>query len=133
MTQISRYPLDKTIEHDMFVVFNQALARLHSESDISDFLSDLLSPTEKIMLGKRLAIALLLEKGYDQRTIHKMLKVSTTTVNSVNFSLKQKGKGYSTVINMLRKEEQFIHLLESIDKTLEELLSAKAWHRKIHG
>ena len=80
MTQVSRLPLPKKLEEQMYTLFRRVLSELHSEGDITDFLDDLLTPTEKVMLAKRLAIAFLLEKGYDQRAIHTILKVSTTTV-----------------------------------------------------
>lgn len=133
MTQVSRIPLSKGVEEQMFTLLRRVLARLHSESDIADFLDDLLSPTEKIMLGKRLAIAFLLEKGYDQRAIHTILKVSTTTVNSVNFWLQYKGQGYHKVINMVRRGEHWQEFIEGLDQALREIFSQKAWYRSAYS
>jgi uncharacterized protein YerC len=133
MTQISRVPLSKNLEEQMFTLFRRVLAELHSESDIADFLDDLLSPTEKIMLGKRLAIAFLLEKGYDQRAIHTILKVSTSTVNSVNYWLQHRGHGYRKVIGMVRKTERWQKFIEGLDHSLQEIFSKKAWHRRAYG
>ena len=41
MTQISRYPLPKKLEDQMFTLFRRALAELHTEDDVADFLDDL--------------------------------------------------------------------------------------------
>jgi uncharacterized protein YerC len=133
MTQVSRFPLPKDLERQMFTLFRRVLVNLKSEEDVSDFLDDLLSPTEKMMLGKRLAIAFLLDKGYDQRTIRTILKVSLTTVNSVNYWLKHKGKGYRKVIRTIRQEEKWQEFFDKLDSALYEIFSKKAWYRRAYG
>lgn len=122
MAQVSRNPLSKALEEQMHALFRRALADLRSEQDIADFLDDLLTPTEKIMLGKRLAIAVLLDQGYDQRTIHRIMKVSLATVNSVNYWLKNKGKGYRKVIEKIKKEQQWAHFAQKLDKVFRSVL-----------
>ncbi len=117
----------------MYTLFRRVLSELHSEGDITDFLDDLLTPTEKVMLAKRLAIAFLLEKGYDQRAIHTILKVSTTTVTSVNYWLLHKGRGYRNVICMVRKAEKWQVFVEGLDQTLREVFSQKAWYRRAYS
>jgi len=133
MTQVSRYPLSKELQEQMFTLFRRVLADVHTEKDIADLLDDLLTPTEKIMLGKRLAIAFLLERGYDQRAIHSILKVSTTTVNTVNYWFQHKGRGYKKVIAMVRKTEKWVQFVENLDKSLQEIFSYKAARRRAYG
>jgi len=122
MAQVSRLPLPKALEEQMHTLFRRALADLRTEQDIADFLDDLLSPTEKVMLGKRLAIAVLLEQGYDQRTVHRILKVSLATVNSVNYWLKNKGKGYRKVIGRIKKEQEWADFAQKLDGVLRKFL-----------
>ena len=123
MTQVSRLSLPKALEEQMHTLLRRALADLHTESDIGDFLEDLLTPTEKTMLAKRFAIAVLLDKGYDQRTIHRIMSVSVATVNSVNYWLKNKGKGYRKVIEKIRREAQWREFLDTLDSVLERFFS----------
>lgn len=120
MAQVSRLPLPKALALQMQQLFYNSLAELTTEEDVADFLNDLLTPTEKIMLQKRLAIAFLLQKGYDQRTIHRIMKVSVTTVNSVNFWLKNQGKGYRNIMERMRKEQRFATYLEKFDSLLRQ-------------
>lgn len=122
MAQVSRKPLPKAIENQMYELFHRALADLRTEKDIADFLDDLLTPTEKVMLGKRLAIAVLLAQEHDQRTVHRIMRVSLTTVNSVNYWLKNKGKGYRKVIERLRKEKQWADFAQRLDKVFRGFL-----------
>jgi uncharacterized protein YerC len=133
MTQVSRIPLPKDIEHQMFMLFHRVFAELHTQEDVAALFDDLLTPNEKIMLGKRLAIAFLLDKGHDQRSIHRVLKVSTTTVSSVSFLMQQKGNGYRKVISMVRKEEKWATFINGLDNALEQLFSKKAIHRRAYG
>ena len=121
MSQISRYPISKKIADRIFEIFLTTLTRLKDKTEADQFISDLLTPTEKIMLAKRLAIAFLLEKDYDYRTIQKVLRVSTGTITTVNIARNLGSEGYKKVISKIIKMETFTEIL---DKTIIKLLSA---------
>ena len=121
MTQVSRYPLTKQLEQQMFRLFDSALANLRTSSDIELYISDILTPTEKIMLGKRLAIALLLERKYNHRTIQRLLHVSSGTIANVHVALRMRGAGYRKVIKRIFQEESIDSLLSTIDRTLNKI------------
>ncbi|MBI2404979.1 hypothetical protein HYV22_02265 [Candidatus Gottesmanbacteria bacterium] len=122
MTQVSRYPLRKEIEHRMGEVFLDSIGMVTSRKQVENFIEDLLSPTEKVMLAKRLSIALLLLKQYDHRTISKILRVGLETINKVNRSL-QKGKGgYQMVLGAVIRQEKYHEFLQKIDDFLADLL-----------
>lgn len=106
MTQVSRYPLSKEVAQEMNLLFLRAFALLRKETDVQDLLEDLLTPNERIMLGKRLAIAYLLDKGLDQRSVHTIMKVSVSTVSGVNYWLIHRGTGYRNVLRLLKKNEE---------------------------
>lgn len=89
----------------MFKVFEKAFLNLKSVEDARIFLNDLLTRTEKTMIAKRLAIAVLLTKGYDYRSISSTLKVSATTINAI---LKQQtidGRGYKNIVGKILRDE----------------------------
>ncbi|MBI5619755.1 hypothetical protein HY950_02225 [Candidatus Gottesmanbacteria bacterium] len=125
MTQVSRFPLPKVLEQQMHTALRKALADLRTEADVSAFLDDLLTPTEKIMLGKRLAIAILLDRGYDQRTVHTIMKTSLSTVNAVNYWLKNRGNGYRIVLEKLKTQREWAELKEGIEDFLKVFFSAR--------
>jgi len=132
VTQISKNPLPKHLETQMLSLFRLALVNIDSEKTAAELLDDLLSPTEKIMLGKRLSIAFLLDQGCDQRTIHTILHVSVTTVNNVNYWLQQKGNGYRRAIRMIRREEKWVKFFDKLESALRGFLSEKAWREQAH-
>lgn len=123
MTQVSRYPISKDIADRIFDIFIKSLIKIKDSTDAQNLADDLFSPTEKIMLAKRLAIAFLLMKGYEYREINKLLRVSLTTIASVNLSLKYGSNGYKAILERISKEEQLEEFFSGI---AEKLLSIPA-------
>jgi TrpR-related protein YerC/YecD len=105
MTQISKYPISDSVYGRIVEIFFKSLVRIRTKEEAERFVKDFLTPTEQIMLAKRLAIAFLLEKGYGFRTICRILRVSITTVARVNLTKKYGGRGYKMMIDKLLKEE----------------------------
>lgn len=121
MSQISNYPISKQISNRIFEIFLNTLVNIGSKDEANEFISDLLTPTEKIMLAKRLTIAFLLEKNYDYRTIQKLIRVSSGTIASVNLSLHHGSKGYKKLISKIVKGEKISGIFET---TIVKILSA---------
>lgn len=125
MTQISRIPLRKEIETRIFDIFLNSLAKVRLKGDVFKFINDLLSPTEQLMLAKRLSIAFLLHKGYDQRTICKILKVSLATVSRVSLKLQVGGEGYRKVTKEIISDEKMDEFWHKLDDFISELVPPK--------
>lgn len=123
MSQLSKRPLNKETEKRIYDIFTHVLADATSKEDITALLYDFLTPTERVMLPKRLSIAYLLIKGYDQRAISQYLKVSFTTITKVSSALKNGGKGYRTMLERMATKEAFHSLLETIESGILGFLS----------
>lgn len=123
MTQVSKYPISKNIADRIFEIFLKSLVKIHNQEEADQFISDLLTPTEKIMLAKRLAIALLLKKDYDYRSIQEIIKVSAATIASVNMIIQHGSNGYRNLLNKILKEEKLVDMLE---KAASKILSFPA-------
>lgn len=123
MSQISKYPISKKIADRIFEIFLNTFVNIRNKEEADEFISDLLTPTEKIMLAKRLAIAFLLEKNYDYRSIQKLIRVSTGTIASVNLSLHLGSTGYKNLISKIVKEEKITGIFET---AIVKILSAPA-------
>lgn len=122
MTQISRIPLQKEVEKRVYEVLMESIATATTHKTVDHLLDDLFSPTEKLMIAKRLAIALLLLKGYEQRVISHWLKVSLTTVSKVSLAIQRGNNGYKTVIGALLRKEELEKFIQKIDDTLADLM-----------
>ncbi len=125
MTQVSRLPLSAVIEERVYEIFLDSVTEVKTTDDVKKFLDDLLSPTEKIMLAKRLSIAFLLHKGYHQRSICRILKVSLGTVNKVSLGLKLGGEGYQKVIRKILAKEGMEDFWHKIDDFINDVFPPK--------
>ncbi|MCL4360180.1 trp operon repressor [Patescibacteria group bacterium] len=124
MTQISRKPLHAATQKRIYEIFVDVVRDVRTASEVSSLLEDFFTPTERVMLPKRLCIAFLLLKGYDHRTIAAYLNVSFTTINRVSTSLKLGGKGYTLVITRLQKQEQVAALFAKVEEGIISMLAA---------
>lgn len=122
MSQVSKKSLSKDTEEKLFSIFFSSFTKLSNSSDIQKFLFDLLSPTERTMLAKRLAIAYLLTKGYRYETIKETVNVAQETIARVNLILKYQGGGYTVVLNQIFLDEKLQKILQKIEDTAIAIL-----------
>lgn len=120
MTQVSKYPISKEVYERCWEIFVKTLVGIRNSNDATLFINDLLTPTERIMIVKRLAIAVLLIQGYEYREIIKLLRVSFGTIALVKLSLEYGNGGYKKAINKILKDEK---LKEILNKTAQMLIA----------
>lgn len=123
MAQVSKYPIPKEVADRIFEIFLDAFVKLRDRREAEQFLTSLLTPTEKIVLAKRLAIAFLLEKGYDYETIKKVLRVSSPTIASVKLVKNYMGEGYERIIGRILRDQKIKNFIE---KSIINLISPMA-------
>lgn len=127
MSMVSKRILNRDLENRIFDLFVKTVIDLKDGQEVKDFLEDLLSPSEKIMLVKRLAIAILLSKGYTYEAIDNTLKVSRPTINRVSFWLKHGKSGYQKAILKILKQKKKEELIDKIEEILTKLSPPKAY------
>ena len=115
MAQISKRMLRYDIQKRVWELFFKSFCKIRSEEQATKFLDDLLTPTEKTNLAKRLSIAFLLYQGYDQRLVADLLKTSTSTVNKVGQWMRSKGEGFRWVIQKIQQEEGIREFLDAVE------------------
>jgi len=81
-----------------------AAGTIHGREATKAFLKDLLTPSERIMLGRRIWIARLLLQGESQAEIGRKLKVGPNTIWRVERWLDDQMPGYEKAISGLEKE-----------------------------
>lgn len=125
MAKVSRRYLDKELESKIFEVFLKTIVDIKTSIEAKNFIEDLLSPTEKIMLIKRLAIAVLLTKGKTYDYIDHTLKVSRATIMTVSLWLKHGKGGYKKVIDRIIEGQNKEELFDKIEEILLRLSPPK--------
>lgn len=121
MPKVSQNKLSAAIQEEILHTLFSGIARIHSERDVSVLLRDLLTPTEHIMIAKRLMTALLLERGYPIHKICSMLKLSRTTVTLIRITLARGGEGYRMAATVVARASKIETMLKRLDDSIANL------------
>lgn len=98
-----KHKLSKQEQTELFVKLARSLSLLRSPQETAEFLKDLLSEAEVLMLARRLQIAEMLVDGQTYEQIKEVMKVGQSTIARVQTWLELYGEGYRTVIDRSRK------------------------------
>lgn len=101
MPQVSKFMLKPEVWEKIFDLFSDTFLRIKDKEKLNNFFDSFFSPTEKIMLAKRLAIAVLLAKGNDYQTIRNTLRVTSGTISKVNLLMKSKNSGLKRAVEYI--------------------------------
>ncbi|OHA02416.1 MAG: hypothetical protein A3H71_02935 [Candidatus Sungbacteria bacterium RIFCSPLOWO2_02_FULL_48_13b] len=93
-----------------------------NRTDLQLLFNDLLTVTEKIMLGKRIMIAVLIERGDSYFDIRRRLGVTDSTISSISERLKADGRGLRLAMKRFGRQENINALLEKFDRTIKEFV-----------
>ncbi|MBI2054776.1 MAG: hypothetical protein HYT39_01610 [Candidatus Sungbacteria bacterium] len=118
MPKVSQNQLSREMEHQIADALVRTLAKINDEKPLRRFLDNLLTHTEKIMLAKRLMVAVLLQHGYSYGAICRVLKISKTTVHIIQRELFKSGEGYRKVFSQFFKESQGQQVIKAVERIL---------------
>lgn len=125
MSQVSKRPIKPEIIERMLELLQKSFAKLDNKDAVSDFLEDILTPTERVMIAKRLAMALLLNRGWDHDAICRYLKVSTSTVTYFKNKLKGSARGFQKVLANIEKSNEWEQIWLDLRQGLEEIIAGR--------
>lgn len=123
MSQVSRRKMNESVEQKVFSLFSEVLVSLSKREEVESFLTDLLSPTERTMLAKRLTVALLLARGYSYEEICDILKVSRDTIGKISLWSKRGGQGFDIAISKITTKEKRQEFLLDLEKLVAKLIA----------
>lgn len=89
----------------IFNLFVETTADLKNKTLLKSFIDDLYSPTEKIMLSKRLAAAVLLSKGHSYTSVGRVLRISSPTIAKISLKIKYTDGGLKPVVEKILSKE----------------------------
>lgn len=92
------------------------ISGLRSKREIKALLNEILTPTERIMLAKRLAIIFMLKKDYSFEIVWRTLKVSPSTV--ARFWKETRIHSYPTISRRIQKEKESQEFWNSLERAL---------------
>lgn len=91
MPHLSKHKLEEKVYLSIYEQLDSCITKHKNKKNRSQFLSEILTDTERIMLAKRLAIMAMLIKGASSYSIEKILKISPSTVRRTANAL-EKGR-----------------------------------------
>ena len=105
MPHVSRNRLDRKLEKQLIDTLDLVVSKLTKREEVKVFLLSLLTPTERIMLAKRLAIIILTKEGLSETQISQTLHVTRVTVSRMQLFLEARGEGYEFALKILDNEK----------------------------
>lgn len=110
MSHISKNKLNKKTEDTIKNTFNTVLSNIKNEQDANNFINSLLSPTESLMLAKRLAIVLMLSEDIPASRIASALHVTRETVARLELLYQLKPEGYKIALSKINNQKRIKEL-----------------------
>ena len=98
--------LSQLKEKEILDEFFRVIASLESVDEVKNFFIDLLNKQETVMLSRRLMVARLLDKGFTQDDISRIMKMGKNTVASVSRWFNYGNKGYEIALKRIEKMER---------------------------
>ncbi len=121
MGRVSKKTIDKDLQNELEEQLSFIVSCLTDKKEIIVFLQEFLTREEKIMLGKRLVLYMLLFRGALSKDIHESLLVSYETIRSYKQHAEVKPVTFQKIIRRLASNEKNKHLLKKIEKLMAPL------------
>ncbi len=113
MTQISKKYIPPWTYNKILDIFIDSFIKINNKGIAIKFFDDFLTPTEKVMLSKRITCFYLLNRKISIREISDIIKLSTATVAKYSLLMKR-NIGIKVILNKILKEENFLKLIDTI-------------------
>ncbi len=115
MVRLSKQPVNKEKLEKVYKLLYEILRKAKNENEFLSLTKDLLSPTEQLMIAKRIAIIYLILKNVDTESICDYLKVSRGTVAKFKWIIEEKKDSQlPKIIKSILKKEKISHFFEDL-------------------
>ncbi|MCL4364263.1 Trp family transcriptional regulator [Patescibacteria group bacterium] len=127
MVRNSRFKLSEELLSKLFSLFFEIMGKKSSQEEFMKVMFDLLSPAERIMLAKRVAIIYLLMKKIEYYSICDRLKVSSSTVSKFALIMEKSDGIVPTFRNIVKIEKISLFLKEIFNDIYHPGLPGTNW------
>jgi TrpR-related protein YerC/YecD len=128
MAKVKSHEINSKERYKIIGNFFDIIANLKSKKEVVDFFVGLLTPSESLMVARRIQIAQLLIEGEGYETIKNKLKVSFQTITKTERWLHSEDENYN---NWLAKCLKIKPLKNNSEIEKENLLDRYSHHRFI--
>lgn len=135
MPHISNKKLNPRLSEKLFGKLLAVFDRAQNKEHLSLVVNELFTPTEKIMLAKRIAVILMLDNNIPHHRITELLKMSPTTVVKVSLGIEQ-GK-YDTILEISKREKtdmtKLVWNILTVGGIMPPKVGRKYWRGHLHN
>lgn len=121
MSRVSKFKIDKNLENQIVDQFWNFLGKVNSSKTSSEFFSDFLTSSEKIMLSKRFATLILLVREKSPTEIQNSIHVTFSTIGSVSAWLKNAKPETQKLLQKISREKNWETVLDKVDEILDKI------------
>jgi len=113
MPPLSKSRVENYVLEKLFDLFFEIIGNNDDKEEFEKIIYDVLSPVERIMIAKRVAIFYMLMKKLDYYNIAKSLKVSPSTIAKFNL-VKENSRGIVSALKGTVRNEKIINFFEEL-------------------
>ncbi|MCR4276928.1 MAG: Trp family transcriptional regulator [Candidatus Roizmanbacteria bacterium] len=114
MVNISKRPVDEKKLFKIYQLFFKVIDQADNKEEFFQLIQDIFSPSEQIMIAKRIGVIYLLIKNVNKLAITKYLKVSMATVDKYYFLYYKKKTNLILIIESFLEDEKINHFFEDL-------------------
>lgn len=126
MPHLSKRRVEPEVKKYVLDSFSLLVKNLSTKQEVDEFLSSIISETERLMIAKRIAAAFLLSRGVEEEKISNLIKVTPATVSRLKLWIKTRQHGFDTLFKKLEKERRMTIAKDIFYKLLGYALKASA-------
>jgi uncharacterized protein YerC len=130
VAQLSKKQLDIKVEGELIKTLDIILVNINSQNNMNSFLVSLLTPTERLMLAKRIAAIVMIKEGLTQSQISSSLHLTQATVSKLELMAKANGEGFDLAFSILEREKIFSDIKNTLIKLAGYTIRAAGGHVK---
>jgi len=132
MVHLSRFPVDNKKLVKVFNLLFEIINHTNGQNEFFILIKDIISPSEQIMIAKRIAIIYLLMKRVNSGDIAEYLKVSRSTISKFSLLFYEKDTVLITTIKQLLKKENISNFFDDLFSDLFIQPGIKIGHWQQH-
>ena len=121
MGRVSRRKINKDLEKELEEQLSFIISSLTNKEEINVFLNEFLTKEEKLMLGKRLILYMLLYRGLTNTQINNIISVSHETTRWYREVFGRKPEIFKKKVERLISREKSKELWKKIEMILEPI------------
>ncbi len=128
MGRVSKKNINQKLQIELEEQLSFIIQSLTNKAEVSSFLNEFLTIEERIMLGKRLVLYMMLYRNFSSSQIHAALSMSYETIRWYKEIFRNKSEVFKNTVERLIKREKSQEFWKKIEKILEPFalaLSAK--------